>query len=56
MGQLDERVISFSIRPLDTEGLNNIKLLKTYAKNRGISFSYLILSAISQKIMELGLK
>lgn len=56
MGQLDERVISFSIRPLDTESLDNVKLLKNYAKNHGISFSYLINAAISQKITELGLR
>lgn len=56
MSQLEERIVSFSIKPFDTEGVENVKLLKTYAKNHGISLSYLILSSISQKITELGLK
>lgn len=53
---MDDRVVSFSIKPTDTEGIADVKLLKEYAKEKGISFSYLILDAVDQKNKELKLK
>ncbi len=42
-----DRVISFSVSPTDTKGRKEVKKLKDHCKKTGISFSYLILKAIT---------
>lgn len=53
---MDDRVISFSIKPTDTLGAEDVRLLREHAKETGVSFSYLILAAINKKNEELQLK
>jgi hypothetical protein len=53
---MDDRVVSFSIKPTDKTGLEDLRKLKQHSKETGISFSYLIISAISRKNEELKLK
>jgi hypothetical protein len=52
----EDRVISFSIKPTDTKGMEDIRLLKEYSKEKGVSFSYLILEALDKKAEDLNLK
>jgi hypothetical protein len=51
-----DRVVSFSIKPTDKVGQDNVRILKDYAEDTGISFSFLILAAITKKNEELKLK
>ncbi len=53
---MDNRVISFSVKSIDIEGQEDIKLLQDHALATGVKFSYLILSAIDLKNKELKLK
>ena len=52
----EPRVVTFSIKPDDKEGHEDVEALKKYAKESGISFSYLVLKAIDKKNEELKLK
>lgn len=49
------RVVTFSIKPDDKDGHDNVQALKDYAATKGISFSYLVLSAINEKNKELDI-
>lgn len=53
---MDDRIISFSIKPDDLGGAEEVKLLKHHSKLSGITFSYLVLEAIKAKNIELNLK
>lgn len=45
---MSDRVVSFSVTPDDKDGLHQIKKLREYSKKTGISFSFLILKAITK--------
>lgn len=51
--QEHDRVISFSCRQHDKESYNAITELKKYGNKRGISFSFLVLTAIRQYVKKL---
>ena len=51
-----DRVVTFSIKPDDINGQDDVKALRQYAKDKGVSFSYLVLDAIDKKNEELKLK
>ena len=53
---MEDRIISFSVKPTDLEGTEEIKMLKDYSKTSGIKFSYLVIEAIKAKNVELNLK
>lgn len=50
-----DRVISFSVAPTDKKGALQIKKLKEHSKKTGISFSFLVLRAITNLNKELNL-
>ena len=41
-----DRVNSFSVPPTDTIALSEVHKLRSYAKAKGISFSFLVIQAI----------
>lgn len=53
---MEDRVVTFSIKPEDNEALELLKLLKAHSKRTGISFSYFMVSALKKKTKELKLK
>ncbi len=53
---MDDRVVTFSIKPTDLDGLEDVKRLKQHSKDKGVSFSFLILEALDVKNKELKLK
>lgn len=46
--KIPDRVISFSVKPTDTEALLYIANIKQHSKKTGISFSYFMLKALKQ--------
>ena len=50
-----DRIISFSIKPVDIEATDAIELLKSYAKKKGFNFSFLIIEAIKLYVEKLEL-
>ncbi len=48
-----DRVTSFSYKPHDKDSLDSIAKLRKYGKERGISFSFLVLKAIKNLTKEL---
>lgn len=50
-----DRVISFSVAPSDKEGIAQVSKLKQHCKKTGISFSFLVLKAITNINKELKL-
>lgn len=50
-----DRVVSFSVSPTDKKGRQEIKKLKDHCKKTGISFSYLVIKAITNINKELKL-
>lgn len=49
----DNRVVSFSLKNKDKEGVEAINWLKAYSNKRGITMSFLILKAIKNLVNEL---
>ena len=45
---MEDRVVTFSVKPDDVQGLENVKQLKQQAKDTGVTFSYLILSVLNK--------
>lgn len=45
---MSDRVITFSIKPEDLQGKENIQELRDRSARTGISFSYLVLEAIQK--------
>lgn len=52
---MDNKIISFSILPSDTNGLKQVDKLKKHSKKTGTSFSFLVLKAISNLNKEMKL-
>lgn len=50
-----DRVVSFSVPPSETNHLRNVKLLKKFCSDTGMSFSRQVLLAIEKHIKEMGL-
>lgn len=51
-----DRVVSFSVKPSDSEGWNEVAKLKAHCARTGISFSYFMLQATKKLNKELKLK
>lgn len=49
-----DRVVSFSYKPYDKIAYTSIEELKAYGKQRGISFSFLVLKSIRLLLKELS--
>lgn len=50
-----ERVVSFSIKPIDKVSLEELKKLRDHSNKTGISFSHLMIHAVKLKNKDLGL-
>jgi hypothetical protein len=50
-----DRIQSFSVKPTDTGAWEEILKLREYSKTKGISFSFLIIQAITKLNKELKL-
>lgn len=50
-----DNIVSFSMKPSDTEARKQVNKLKKHCEKTGISFSYLVLTAIKNLNKELKL-
>lgn len=55
INKLPDRVISFSIKPTDKQSLELLQALKNHSDSTGISFSFLMIRALSLVTKELKL-
>lgn len=55
MVKTQDRVTSFSVRPTDEKAIDEINKLKAYSNKTGISFSHLMIKAITNFNEELCL-
>lgn len=49
------RIISFSVPPAETNHLRDVKALKKFCSDTGLTFSHQVLLAIAKHVKELGL-
>lgn len=52
---MDRIIVTFSILPADAKGKKEVEKLKKYSKKTGISFSFLMLKALTELNKELNL-